>query len=221
MSGPAGAAVRAVALSAAALALQAGGAQADPSRPGAEQYAAVPAPGLSAPGRAVRPAPMPAPRPADLPVAFAAPAGPVPAPPISPMNPSRPMDSALVCMARTLYYEARGQGRRGLEAVAHVVLNRVAHRQFPRTICGVVTEGGKRGPCQFSWYCDGRSDRPRDMREYARVFAIAWEVLAGLTKDPTGGANMFHNTRVRPRWARVAEARGRIGAHLFYYLRRR
>jgi len=133
----------------------------------------------------------------------------------------RPIDSALVCMARTLYYEARGQGRRGLEAVAHVVLNRVAHRQFPRTICGVVTEGGKRGPCQFSWYCDGRSDRPRDMREYARVFAIAWEVLAGLTKDPTGGANMFHNTRVRPRWARVAEARGRIGAHLFYYLRRR
>lgn len=132
-----------------------------------------------------------------------------------------PMESDLVCLARTIYFEVRGRSRRELDAVAHVVLNRVRHPQFPDTVCGVVREGGQTPPCQFSWWCDGRSDEARNRREYARAVKVAREALAGETEDPTRGANMFHNRSVRPRWARSAAPRGRIGPHVFYYLENR
>lgn len=48
------------------------------------------------------------------------------------------------CLALTLYWEAKGEGADGMRAVAAVVLNRVAHAQFPNDICGVVYEGGAR-----------------------------------------------------------------------------
>lgn len=165
--------------------------------------------------------PMPAAKPAEVVLPFMAPTGPVPTPVGSPAHPSSPMDSALSCMAKNLYFEARGQPRKGIEAVAHVVLNRVSHRQFPRSVCGVIKEGGLKGPCQFSWYCDRISNTPGSRKAYARVLRIAYDVMNGETSDPTNGANMFHNTTVRPRWARVAQSRGRIGGHLFYYLRKR
>lgn len=131
------------------------------------------------------------------------------------------MDSELACLARTVYFESRGLPRKDQAAVAHVVLNRVAHRDYPDTICDVVTDGGPRAPCQFSWYCDGRSDVPRHRGEYATSVDVARNVLAGDIDDPTDGSNMFHNTSVKPRWSRVAELRARIGRHLFYFLGRR
>lgn len=164
--------------------------------------------------------PVPRVRPADF-RPPAAPDGPVPLPPMSPMNPAHPMDRALVCMARNLYHEARGQSRKGQIAVGHVVMNRVRHRRYPNTVCGVIKQGGLKGPCQFSWYCDRRSNKPRDMKSYSRLLDLSLQILSGEVADPTNGANMFHSTAVRPRWARVAQSRGRIGAHLFYYLRGR
>ena len=151
----------------------------------------------------------------------AAPEGPVPMPPRSPMHPDHPMDRALVCMARALYFEARGQSRAGQLAVGHVIMNRVRHRHYPNTVCGVVMQGGRSGPCQFSWYCDRRSNTPGDLKSYGRLLRLALRILTGDTSDPTNGANMFHNTRVRPHWARVAQPRGQIGSHLFYYLGQR
>ncbi|MEM6622552.1 MAG: cell wall hydrolase [Pseudomonadota bacterium] len=132
-----------------------------------------------------------------------------------------PMDSDLVCLARTVYFESRGLGRTDQAAVAHVVLNRVRHQDYPGTICDVVKDGGAERPCQFSWYCDGRSDTPGNRPEYEAAIRVAHGVLNGEIDDPTDGANMFHNTSVNPRWARVAELKTRIGRHLFYYLRRR
>lgn len=178
--------------------------------------AALPAEGAADP---LMPVPMA--RPEDLPRPFVAPLDPVPLPPLSPMNPSHPMDRPLVCMARNLYHEARGQGRTEQIAVGHVVLNRVKHRYYPNSVCGVIKQGGLKGPCQFSWYCDKRSNSPRDLRTYSRMLELALEVLSGETEDPTKGANMFHSHRVRPNWARTAQPRGRIGAHYFYYIRTR
>lgn len=131
----------------------------------------------------------------------------------------RPLDAPLICLARAVYFEARGRGMQELSAVAHVVLNRRAYPRRPDTICGVVKQGGPKPPCQFSWWCDGRGDVARHAGEYAAATRAAWRALNGITADPTGGANMFHAARIKPpRWARAATRTARIGAHVFYRL---
>ena len=74
---------------------------------------------------------------------------------------SEPMDDAITCLARTIYWETRGEDAASMEAVANVVMNRLGQEGFPNTICGVVREGHEQGACQFSWWCDGRSDAAR------------------------------------------------------------
>lgn len=133
----------------------------------------------------------------------------------------RPLDTELVCLARAVYFEARGLPAEDLSAVAHVALNRRDDPQFPQSVCAVVKEGSETPPCQFSWWCDGRSDIARHEAEYAAAVKAAWEALNGISADPTKGANMFHNTRVRPGWTRHAEDHGVIGAHHFWRLEER
>ncbi|MBE0618248.1 MAG: cell wall hydrolase, partial [Proteobacteria bacterium] len=62
-----------------------------------------------------------------------------------------PLDRAITCLARSIYWEAKGEGDAGMEAVANVVMNRLGHKGFPNTICGVVKQGHEQGACQFSW----------------------------------------------------------------------
>jgi spore germination cell wall hydrolase CwlJ-like protein len=129
-----------------------------------------------------------------------------------------PLTDPLVCLARTIYFEAGGQSETEMTAVGHVVMNRARSSAFPDDICAVIRQGVEAGPCQFSWWCDGRTDVATDKAEYDRVVAVARDVLQGKLSDPTDGANMFHNLGVSPRWAKVAEERGRIGDQLFYFL---
>lgn len=118
------------------------------------------------------------------------------------------------CLALNLYWEARGEGRDGMIAVGWVVLNRVRSAAFPSTPCEVVYQGGEQPPCEFSWWCDGRSDRPRDLRSWTRALIAAADLLTNPPPDPTGGALFFHNTSVRTPWQRTRTAR--IGRHVFY-----
>lgn len=118
------------------------------------------------------------------------------------------------CLALTLYWEARGEGREGMIAVGWTVLNRVRSRRFPGTPCEVVRQGGERPPCQFSWWCDGKSDRPRDLRSWQAAQIIAAELLQSPPRDPTSGALFYHSTGVRSPWKRDRTAR--IGRHVFY-----
>ncbi len=76
------------------------------------------------------------------------------------------------CLALAMYWEAKTEGADGMRAVASVVLNRRAHPEFPDTVCGVVKQGGETPPCQFSWWCDGKSDRPTE--------AAAWQLAQSL-----------------------------------------
>lgn len=128
------------------------------------------------------------------------------------------MTNPLVCLSRTIYFEARGQSDREMAAVGHVVINRARHTDFPDDICAVIRDGGETAPCQFSWWCDGRSDVAHNRREYRRAVKVARGILSGDIADPTNGANMFHNRQASPAWADAAEDRGRIGAQHFYYL---
>ena len=59
------------------------------------------------------------------------------------------------CLAAAQLYEA-GDDAIGEQAVAQVVLNRVRHPAFPKTVCGVVFQGQERRTgCQFTFTCDG------------------------------------------------------------------
>lgn len=125
-------------------------------------------------------------------------------------------DSSLECLALNIYHEARGEPRDGRLAVAMVVLNRVHDPRFPNTVCDVIKQGGEKRGCQFSWWCDGRSDRPTDRAAWMESRLIASEVLAGGLDDPTGGALWYHADHIRPAW-RMAIVRGpKIGRHVFY-----
>ena len=119
------------------------------------------------------------------------------------------------CLVETLYHEARGEGREGMLAVGAVVLNRKASVAYPDTVCGVVRQSDDLGRCQFSWFCDGRSDALPTGGAVRQAEAVAEALLAG-TDDPTGGATSFHAARVRPAWADELSETARIGRHVFY-----
>ncbi len=120
------------------------------------------------------------------------------------------------CLALSIYWEARGESRRGMIAVGWTVLNRVQSKHFPSAPCDVVREGGEQSPCQFSWWCDGRSDRPRDRDSWRTALLIAARLLVNPPPDPTGGALFYHSTAIKVPWRRKRVRTARIGAHVFY-----
>jgi spore germination cell wall hydrolase CwlJ-like protein len=122
------------------------------------------------------------------------------------------------CLALNVYFESRGEPLMGKHAVAAVTLNRVAHPDFPDSICRVVLQGVRygRNRCQFSWACDGHSDRPRDRAAWQRAQQVAYDALFFDQPDPTDGALYFHATRVRPSWARSMVKSRQIGRHIYY-----
>ncbi len=97
-------------------------------------------------------------------------------------------------------------------------MNRVKSGRFPATVCDVVRQGGelRRYRCQFSWWCDGRSDRPRNRREWQKSSELALAVYWGRSEDPTQGALWYHADYVRPAWRHDFERGAQIGRHIFY-----
>jgi len=128
------------------------------------------------------------------------------------------MSSALLCLALTVYYEARGEIPDGQIAVAETVINRVEDHRWPDSVCGVVTQN--RHPaslhrCQFSFYCDGQPEQPGD--------AIAWQQAQDIAEAVMKGdlylgveATHYHTTDTRPAWADSMESLGKVGDHVFY-----
>jgi len=126
-------------------------------------------------------------------------------------------DSEVRCLALTIYFEARGESELGQLAVGHVVMNRIRDADFPRTVCGVVQQGSEaRNQCQFSWWCDGLSDRPRDKSALRESLKLAMQIYRGCTNDPTAGALWYHTSEVRPAWSTKVGRPQKIGAHVFY-----
>ena len=125
---------------------------------------------------------------------------------------------SLRCMALNIYHEARGEPLQGKIAVGHVVLNRVAARQWPGKICEVIKQGGqqRRYRCQFSWFCDGRPDTPQDVAAWRESLLVAMLIRQGATDDPTKGALWYHADYVSPYWSKVFTPYRKIGSHIFY-----
>jgi len=121
------------------------------------------------------------------------------------------------CLAAAIYYEAGFEGIDGQRAVAQVVLNRVRHPFYPKSVCGVVFQGYERKTgCQFSFSCDGAWARPADPIRYLAVRAIAQAALDGYVHRPTGAATHYHAAYVVPYWAASLVKTYVSGLHIFY-----
>jgi len=140
-------------------------------------------------------------------------------------------DRSTECLALNMYHESRGQGIAGELAVTAVVLNRVNDKRYPNTICEVVEQGPTRASwqdpkvrfpikhrCQFSWFCDGKSDTPRNKKIYNRMYDLADAILGNESSflDITGGATHYHADYVSPAWAKTKTKTVEIQDHIFY-----
>ena len=127
-----------------------------------------------------------------------------------------PLDDAITCLARSIYWEAKGKSSADMEAVASVVMNRLGHEGFPDTVCAVVKQGSETKNCQFSWWCDGRSDQVQEETQYTIAKEIARKALNKQLNDRTHGAMYFHDRNVHPDWARKYIKTTETSMFLFY-----
>ena len=140
------------------------------------------------------------------------------------------LETAFICLALNTYHEAKNQSTVGQIATAQVVMNRVEDRRFPNTVCEVVKQGPTRPSwedpnkeypikhrCQFSWYCDGKSDVPKNEKAWRKAQDVAFLVYYNkIQLDVTEGATHYHATYVRPAWAKTKKRTTRIEKHIFY-----
>jgi|TARA_Y100001970_G_scaffold220528_1_gene270917 spore germination cell wall hydrolase CwlJ-like protein len=140
------------------------------------------------------------------------------------------LETAFICLALNTYHEAKNQSMIGQIAVAEVVMNRVQDKRFPNSVCEVVKQGPTRPSwedpkkeypikhrCQFSWYCDGKSDIPKNEKAWKKAQDYAYLVLYNrIAIDVTEGATHYHATYVKPSWAKTKTRTTRIESHIFY-----
>mgnify|MGYP003132292725 CR=1 FL=1 len=137
------------------------------------------------------------------------------------------INTVMMCLALNIFFEARNQPLQGQVAVTQVVLNRVSDPEYPDKICDVVFQAQKnksgrilRNRCQFSWFCDGKSDVPHDIDALRWANHVAISVLYGLHPDITNGATHYHSNKVRPKWAVSMKKTVEIGDHMFFKKRK-
>ena len=134
--------------------------------------------------------------------------------------------AGLLCLALNIFWEARSEdkeyGLLAMAAPARVVMNRVKSPEYPNNICDVVKQAKTwkgnpvKNQCQFSWFCDGKSDKPKDKKSWAWSQQIARLVLSGVLEDVTGGATHYHAHYVKPKWRTKKTFTIKIGSHLYY-----
>lgn len=131
------------------------------------------------------------------------------------------------CLNEAIYWEGRNQDWEGKIAIASTIMNRVVSPDFPDSVCGVVHQGPLDGSpatlhrCQFSYYCDGRSDappegNPLELRAWEYADIIAEGVLMGLIEDNTNGSTYYHAHYVDPFWNDSYAFNTTVDDHLFY-----
>jgi len=136
------------------------------------------------------------------------------------------MISAIMCLALNLYFEARDQPVVGQVAVGFSTMNRVADKRYPNTVCGVVQQARYhewdmdnpiRNQCQYSWFCDGRSDVPMDDKAMLEAIILAQNIYYGKLPDNSNGATHYHATWIdTPYWAKDMTVVLTINQHIFY-----
>ena len=127
------------------------------------------------------------------------------------------MIGTAMCLAMAIYYETRSEPNPDAGfAVAEVILNRVEDRRWPNNVCAVVKQdkGPKAHDCQFSFYCDGKPERPKHKEAWLKAQEQAREALKGNLLGH--GALYYHANYTSPIWRHKLELIGKIGKHIFY-----
>jgi spore germination cell wall hydrolase CwlJ-like protein len=132
----------------------------------------------------------------------------------------------LMCLTQAIYFEAQGEPFIGRIAVASVIMNRVQDPRFPDDICEVVYQGPTyktrpdvpiRHRCQFSFYCDGKSDEVDfDTKPAQEALQVALMIADGRVFDVTEGSTFYHAVYVNPGWAKTKTRVVQIQNHIFY-----
>lgn len=131
-------------------------------------------------------------------------------------------EKEIECLAKTIYFEARGETELGKIAVARVVINRSIDPRFPNSVCKVVHQvyhqpNKYKKSCQFSWYCRFRNAKIEDLTEWETAKRIAYDVMIlRLHSNVVPGATFFHNVSVHPPWAVREKRIAKIDDHIFY-----
>lgn len=143
--------------------------------------------------------------------------------PIRPMKPfvlkagTEDRKRALQCLTEAVYYEAAREPGLGQEAVAQVVLNRVRHPAYPKSVCGVVYQGSARATgCQFTFTCDGSLRWAPEPALWKQAQRVAERALSGHVAKHVGSATHYHAAYVAPYWAPTLVKMTQVGAHIFY-----
>mgnify|MGYP000849492142 FL=1 len=154
---------------------------------------------------------------------------------------SRPLDAVTImpvtpevdpeqaqCLAEAIYFEGGNQSFEGMTAIGQVIMNRVASSSFPDTVCDVVKQGPRDGSpirrwkCQFTFYCDGKSeefpvnDTPAEVTAAGKASLAADLIMLGVLPDITDGSDHYHAEYVNPNWAEVYTLVAVVDSHLFY-----
>jgi len=136
-------------------------------------------------------------------------------------------NNEVYCLAQNIYFESGNQPMVGKIAVSHVVLNRVESSLYPDTICDVIYDAEYRenwlgnmvpvrNRCQFSWFCDGKSDDPVDSKTWIESLLLARRIYDGEWTDITEGATHYHADYIYPFWADSLNRTTTIDNHIFY-----
>lgn len=126
------------------------------------------------------------------------------------------LDRAIDCLAAAMLYEA-GDEAVGERAVAQVVLNRLRHPAFPKTVCGVVFQGSERSTgCQFTFTCDGALARAPYPPSWDRARALARKALSGTVFARVGYSTHYHTDWVVPYWSSSLDKVAGVNTHLFF-----
>ena len=124
---------------------------------------------------------------------------------------------AMTCLTEAVYYEAGMEPKVGQEAIAQVVLNRLRHPAYPKSICGVVYQGAARTTgCQFTFTCDGSLNRPLNLQVWHEAETVARQALGGHVVKEVGTATHYHASYVVPYWAPTLVKMVKLGQHIFY-----
>jgi spore germination cell wall hydrolase CwlJ-like protein len=125
-------------------------------------------------------------------------------------------DAAEACLTVAVLFEA-GDDPPGEQAVAQVVLNRVRHPAFPKTVCGVIFQGSERKTgCQFTFTCDGSLARAQSALALKRARTIAHDALTGTVDKEVGTATHYHTDWVVPYWRSSLEKIAIVHTQIFY-----
>jgi spore germination cell wall hydrolase CwlJ-like protein len=115
----------------------------------------------------------------------------------------------IVCLAKNIYHEARGEPLHGQVAVAQVTINRLRHGKYGNSICDVVYK-----PRQFSW--TQIPQRIHDSKAWENSMLVARAALTNSLPASKLSALYFHTRQVNPKWNKHKQIEKVIGNHIFY-----